>query len=355
MSAFRVLGFCYLATASIFALAIAAADQARLRDAADAAGRRMADQIEGGMLQPVLNFARAVDQQFFDPPQRSATLALGAPGPNDARTYAHATVPPRPQARLVDRPPPEAIEPLMIAPDLPPLETEGSEEDASGPSQDTGAPETPAQALVRARLERSLTPELRDNFDLFLFISKAARGPAAQRLYVFRKEPQGRLKLVHDWAASTGRERYEISPLGYNAFTATPSGIYQFDPARMYRHYTSRAWNGEMPYAMFFNWERAGARTGMAIHAATARNVSRLGRRDSAGCIHISPRHAALLYNMIRSDYRGKVPRFAYDANGKTMSNRGDLAHDGGQLEMTDGYRVLIDIEDVGAEIATLY
>jgi hypothetical protein len=212
--------------------------------------------------------------------------------------------------------------------------------------------------LVRAHLERSLTPELRDNFDLFLFVSKAARGVSAQRLFAFKKKPDGALALAYDWAASTGREKYELSRQGREVFTATPRGIYQFDPDRMYRHYTSRAWNGEMPYAMFFNWERAGAPTGVAIHAATQNSIARLGKRASAGCIHISPEHAALLYKMIHTGYRGKVPRFAYDAKGETMSNRGELMRDAaGKVEMIDGYRVLVDVEDFSGNRveATLY
>lgn len=70
MSAFRVLGFCYLATASIFALAIAAADQARLHEAVDRAGQIVSDRFDRSLLQPVLAFARASDEKFFDPPQR---------------------------------------------------------------------------------------------------------------------------------------------------------------------------------------------------------------------------------------------------------------------------------------------
>ncbi len=56
-----------------------------------------------------------------------------------------------------------------------------------------------------------------NNFDLFLYVSKAERGPLAQRLYVFRKESGEDLVLVYDWAASTGRERQEVSPRGRRA------------------------------------------------------------------------------------------------------------------------------------------
>ena len=81
----------------------------------------------------------------------------------------------------------------------------------------------------------------------------------------------------------------------------------------MYWRYHSHAWNQSMPYAMFFSWEHQGEQTGVAIHAATGNDIDRLGSRASAGCIHLSPEHARELYNLIHADYRGPVPRFAYD------------------------------------------
>ncbi len=61
------------------------------------------------------------------------------------------------------------------------------------------------------------------------------------------------------------------------------------------------------------------------------------------------PGHARLLFDLIRTGYRGSVPRFAYDSGTHTMSNRGDMMRDAdGNLVMEDGYKVLIDIEDFG-------
>lgn len=336
MSALRFLGFSYLAVVSVFALAIAAADQAQLRQAMDTATETISDAIGQSIVQPLLNFARAGDEVFFDPPPGTKTIALAPPGPDEMH------VPPVREARLVDQPGFPQTPELMIAPDLSDMGAPGSRQITELPDADL-----PARALVQARLEQSLTPDLRHHFDLFLFVSTAARGPAAQRLYVFKKSPDGNLSLMYDWAASTGREKYEISPLGQRAFTATPAGFYQFDPNRMYRQYRSRAWDGAMPYAMFLNWERGGVPTGVAVHATTRSTVGRLGRRASAGCIHISAENAALLYKMIRSDYRGPVPRFAYDEEKDAVSKRGELMRDAaGKLEMTQGFRVLIDIED---------
>ena len=46
------------------------------------------------------------------------------------------------------------------------------------------------------------------------------------------------------------------------------------------------------------------------------------------------------------SEYRGRVPRFSIDGN-DTMSTKGAFAHKtDGSLRMTDGYRVLVDIEN---------
>ena len=364
MSALRILGFCYLAAASSFAVAIAMADQARLHDALDDGSRLAARQFGERVVQPVMAFAKAQDEKFFDPKPGQARLTMAPPGPNDARTFAHAKLPPIPEKRLIDQPPQLAQdEPLIIAPDLPQFNEEQDQKLAAAEPPKSQKPDEgpigPAErAAVRARLEESLTPELRANFDLFLFVSKSAHGPLAQRLYVFKKESDGGLEMAYDWAASTGREAYEVSPRGRHTRTDTPRGIYQFDADRMYRRYTSYSWKQKMPFAMFFNWEHEGLETGLAIHAATGGDIAKLGDRASAGCVHISPEHAELLYNLIRADYRGQVPRFAYDARSQTMSNRGVLAHDThGNLKMASGYRVLIDIEDLsgGNVVAALY
>ncbi len=63
--------------------------------------------------------------------------------------------------------------------------------------------------------------------------------------------------------------------------------------------------------------------------------------------MHLAPENARILFNLIRKDYRGPVPRFAYDRDSQTMSNQGKFMHDSaGNLKMADGYRVLIRIEN---------
>ena len=204
--------------------------------------------------------------------------------------------------------------------------------------------------MVEMRLKQRLTADMLSHFDLFLYVSKSASGLLAQRMYVFQRAPGG-LTLAHEWAASTGRELVEINARGRAVITATPAGFYQLDPRRMYSHYHSASWDQDMPSTMFFNWERGGMQTGLAIHAAAGGDIAKLGRRASAGCVHLAPAHAAALYALIRENYRGVVPRFAYDEKIGTSSNRGDFMRDGqGRLKMADGYRVLVVLEDYGGQ-----
>ena len=83
-----------------------------------------------------------------------------------------------------------------------------------------------------------------------------------------------------------------------------------------------------------------------------------LGTRASAGCIRLAPDNARVLFNLIKKNYRGPVPKFAYDTRTSTMSNDGILWHDrNGELKMSEGYRVLVFIENYGGEnvVAALY
>lgn len=201
---------------------------------------------------------------------------------------------------------------------------------------------------VEERLKDNLTQELHDDFKLFLYVSKASNGPWAQQMYVFRKRPDGDLAFLYDWPVSTGRERVEYDSIGARMMTHTPAGYYELDPKRFFVHHTSSEWHQPMPYAMFFNWIRNGGATGLAIHGATGSDVAKLGHRASAGCIHLSPEAARTLFNLIRAQYRGAVPRFVIDNSG-TMSNEGLILRDAdGRPRFARGYRVLVFIENYG-------
>jgi hypothetical protein len=223
---------------------------------------------------------------------------------------------------------------------------------------DLALPKAPVRAdIVLARLNERLTAEMRAHFDLFLYVSKSDHGPLAQRMYVFRKQPDG-LKLAYEWTASTGREKVEVNARGRRVITATPMGYYQLDPKRMYAQYHSASWDQDMTSVLFFDWVRAGSQTGLAIHAAAQADIAKLGSRASGGCVHLAPDHAATLFDLIQTNFRGPVPRFAYDREIRTGSNRGDFMRDrGGALKMAGGYRVLVVVEDYGGEdaIAALF
>jgi hypothetical protein len=286
--------------------------------------------------------------------------------PHDTRAPAQAAIMPlqprmvqAPDMRAADQAPPDAV---TILPDLPEPPAPARRANNKFARNEPRAPDfripepppldTPFQSraqLVAAHLEAGLTPEMMRNFDLFLYVSKADAGPLSQRMYVFEKLRSGDLKLLYDWAASTGREQREVSPRGERTVTTTPAGYYELDPDRMYPRYHSYGWDQDMPDAMFFNWEREGLETGLAIHAATGRDIDRLGERASAGCVHLAPEDAAILFDLIRTRYRGPVPRLAYDPDSQTMSNQGEFMRGrDGKLKLTDGYRVLVRIENYG-------
>lgn len=211
---------------------------------------------------------------------------------------------------------------------------------------------------VTQRLKSSLSEDLLNNFQLFLYVSKADTGSWSQRMYVFAKQPGGDLDLLYNWPVSTGREKWEIDVNGKKQNSFTPQGYYELDPGRMFVRYHSGQWNQPMPYAMFFNWEQNGYQTGLAIHGASGEDVALLGQRASAGCVRLAPENARLLFNLIKTQYKGLAPKFAYDRRTATMDNNGLLLHDkNGKIVFNDGYKVLVFVENYGGNdmVAALF
>lgn len=204
------------------------------------------------------------------------------------------------------------------------------------------------QRAVEQRLRDSLTPEMLGNFGLFIYVSKAQAGPWSQRMYVFQKASDD-LLLLYDWPVSTGRETVEADAQGVELSTTTPAGYYEIDPRRMFEKYRSTQWNEPMPDAMFFNRMDHGVLTGLAIHAAA--DESQLGTRASAGCVRLSPGNAQTLFRMVRDNFKGPVPKLAFDKYTSTTMNNGLLVHgDAGGLEMVPGYSALVYIDEYGGE-----
>jgi hypothetical protein len=211
---------------------------------------------------------------------------------------------------------------------------------------------------VTARLQNSLSPELLTNFGLFLYVSKAAHGPLAQRLYVFQKDRDGALTLIHNWPVSTGRDVIETAADGSHQDSLTPEGYFELDPHRMFRDHISGQWHASMPFSMFFDYEHEGRVTGVAIHSITGNEGRLLGRRASHGCIRLGRENAELLFNLIRTKYKGAVPRFAFDDSVRTTARDGTLMRDDeGNLVMANGYKVLVFVENYGGKdvVATLF
>jgi len=81
------------------------------------------------------------------------------------------------------------------------------------------------------------------------------------------------------WPVSTARSGY-----------STPNGSYR--PERLARKWYSRKYDwSPMPYSVFFDG-------GYAIHGSY--EISHLGRPASHGCIRLHPKHAAVLFALVR-------------------------------------------------------
>jgi lipoprotein-anchoring transpeptidase ErfK/SrfK len=288
---------------------------------------------------------------------QSAPLTLRPPimeAPPPAATAATPTPESR-VASITPSAPKFTLAPQIAAPTPPPSVTSNAAT-ALPPDHPPSASELVA---VTQHMRDSLTKEMLADFDLFLFVSKAEGSTVAgQRMYVFQKQNNGDLVMLYNWPVSTGRELDEIAADGTRQPSITPAGYYELDPHRMYVSHFSGQWHQPMPYAMFFNWENHGYQTGLAIHGASGRDIALLGERASAGCIHLAPENARLLFSLIKNNYKGLMPKFAYDKRTATMANNGVLVHTAdGHVEMTEGYKVLVFIENYGGEnvVAALF
>ncbi|MCE9522967.1 MAG: L,D-transpeptidase [Alphaproteobacteria bacterium] len=175
-----------------------------------------------------------------------------------------------------------------------------------------------------------------------------------------QKDQHQTFALLYDWPVSTGREEPTLAPSGKILATNTPQGVFQLDRDRFHADYTSNQWQSPMPYAMFFDWRIEGRTSGLAIHGTDDAGAKDLGKRASHGCIRLSPENARILFELIQANYRGRVPRFQVNPDSGTMSTTGALVRDeNGTVKMTQGYKVLVFIEDFGGPsvdtVAALY
>jgi len=192
---------------------------------------------------------------------------------------------------------------------------------------------------VAGRVRAAVPRALMGYFDLYLYVSKAAAGPWAQHMYVFRSAGDGGLQFEQSFPVSTGRELQE------KYFTSTPAGLFELDPERFDRVHFSHRWhNAPMPWAMFLNYTIRSHPTGVALHSAVG-HLADLGHRASGGCVRMPPERAEELFRRIQETENGRVPVFAMD--GSTTDKTGRIALDADGAPMfVQGYKVLLIIED---------
>ena len=256
----------------------------------------------------------------------AATPAAPAPAP------AAAPVAPAPAPALT----PVVREPAP-APELPVTETlSASPDDANL-----------RYAVATRHLMDAVPDDIEPYFDLFMYVSKAGSGPIGQRMFVFQRDADGKIVPYAEWRVSTGREKFELHH-ERRIRTVTPEGIFMLNPDRFYKKYWSKSWdNAPMHYAMFYDMVTNGNQSGLAIHAAVGQSkINRLGRRDSAGCIRLSPRNAKELFYKVQNTTRGEVPVLAM--NDRKSTDRWGKAErtEAGALVLQDGYRALLYVEN---------
>jgi len=220
------------------------------------------------------------------------------------------------------------------------------------PAAQTDGAENSDFDRIEKHLQQALSPELFNNFALFIYVDKAAGGSYAQRMFVFQRTEDGQLEPLYGWPVSTGTEKIQTDLHGRLQSSQTPMGFYELDPERFYTQHRSYEWNEPMPYAMFFSWHARGHDTGLAIHGAEGPSADRLGRRASEGCIHLSIENAQTLHDLVQSKTSDRVPALVYSNENSDISSAGFLQHDAdGNLQFKTGYSVLVLVDDFGEEV----
>jgi lipoprotein-anchoring transpeptidase ErfK/SrfK len=202
-------------------------------------------------------------------------------------------------------------------------------------------------SIAQKRLFGTVPDDIEPYFDLFMYVSKAKRGPLAQHMFVFQRDADGRIIPYAEWKVSTGREKFEINN-SRRVRTTTPEGIFQLDPDRFHKRYWSRSWdNAPMHYAMFYDMMNNGRQTGLAIHAAIGKSkIDRLGRRDSAGCVRLAPKNAKELFFKVQTATRGRVPVLSVNERGSTDRWGRVQRDENGAMLLQDGYRAVLFVEN---------
>lgn len=249
----------------------------------------------------------------------------------------------------------EIYEELVVRPDL-----SGLPERTRLLDQETGEPYALTRDLSRLpidpveRLRARVPEDIRDYFDLYLYVNKSDRGMLSQQMFVYERKAgaQGApaaFDLLHRWYISTGRNNPE------KPWTVTPVGLVRLDQGRFFAKGFSRQFNVEMPFAMFFDYDYRRRKSGLAIHGTIEENYPDLGRRASAGCIRMFTPHAEWLFTKIRAEHRGPVPDFPFNtAEGRTWRDGRIVRDEAGKPVLEQGLTVALVIDDWVEEGAIL-
>jgi len=168
-------------------------------------------------------------------------------------------------------------------------------------------------------------------FPVVMWVNKAKEGQTAQVMRIYRRLSIDELGSgLNALEGSSNdfwvREHSFFVSTGIAKQYDTPSGVFQLDQKRMYKDYTSKKYEAEMPYAMFLKYfyETSGGGvlgTGVALHRVPKGVVAegKLGRQASHGCIRIGLENVKELFKNITENYKGKmVPKFSSFKNGAT-------------------------------------
>lgn len=197
--------------------------------------------------------------------------------------------------------------------------------------------------------------ELTKYFDMALLINVSPRnnltpeGNSSQMMQVYVRN--GSSNNVMDW------DRIHVWPISSGlpggAKIATFTGVYKFDPPRMYPDYYSNQFKQARMYESMFlyhqyAYQSGSQKAGVAIHGTYINN--KLGRRDSGGCIRLARENAQCLYKTLKGEittqcldggklsYWGRVPSLL-PRNGEA-----DPEYKSNGLLEVGGYRVLVVI-----------
>lgn len=160
---------------------------------------------------------------------------------------------------------------------------------------------SPQRPFTPAQILKSTGIDVYNEFPIVIVVTKSSQ---SAMVYV-----EGR--AVHNFAVSTGREKWERPKSGEKYFSETPNGWYA--PQQYVRSHWSKQWDALMEYAIFFNG-------GIAIHATTVDHFKELGTKASGGCVRAHPSDAQWFWQTSLSRKTANVPYFT--RGGQLVVNR---------------------------------